>query len=355
MRKIKRKLLRVIVEAIANVHWHGREIGALMRALIREAIRGGADVLGFQPNTNEPLTRAAAVINYLRSAEHLIPQGEKMRFLPFIMLTEETTREELVLCVKAGIYDGKIYPYMRTTKSKHGVRRYGKILQVVKWCGELGIKVHVHFEHPDPVYINRDAEYLCLPIAQIFLEETDAILIWEHGSDSRCISAWKKFAKTGRFYVTLTAHHLAWDEDKAFGDVRRKCKPPIKTERDRISLVQFVSEGHSFVMLGADDAAHDIHAKHVHEGKCACGAFTSPFLLALCAHALSHLLRTKKGLRIFIDFTSRNARKLHKLPPATRKIALIETPFKIPKSYKIGPWTVEPPGAGEEIGFQIDA
>ena len=353
------KLLKllVIAEALANVHCHLREGRAVMQALIEASLLGGSDVVGAMPNTKKGLATARRVMNYIQKAVGFVPRGRVMHFIPIVMLTENTTREELVRCKRVGINDGKIYPYMRTTKSKLGVRQYGKILPVVKWCGELGIKVHVHFEHPNMVIGNRDAEYLCFAVCQIFLEETNAVIIWEHGSDARCIPSWKKFSETFpcRFYVTLTAHHLAWNEDGAFGDVRRKCKPPIKTEFDRLQLVQLVCEDHDWVMAGGDDAAHPKGAKHVHEGKCACGAATYHFLMQLYAHALDRLLHTKKGVRIFNRFVSRNARKLHNLPPASHKVYLLREPFKIPLWYQVGPWKVEPPGAGEEILYKTCA
>ncbi len=345
------------VDALANVHWHGREVGEVMKGLIREAIRGGADVLGPQPNTEKSLITATQVLEYVGSAKaYCLPSPDtRLTFLPFVMLTEETTREELVNCKIAGISDGKIYPRLRTTKSANGVRHYGRILPVVRWCGEIGIRVHNHFEHPNMIHGNRDAEYLCLAVAEMFLEETGAVIFWEHTSDARCIPAWKYFAGKypGRFFVTVTAHHLAWNEDQAFGNVRLICKPPLKTERDRLALVQLVCDGHPWVMAGADDAAHDVNAKHVHDGKCACGAFTTPFLHQIYAHALSKLLETAGGTRTYINFTSRNARKIHGLPPASRVIALVNKPFRIPPSCQIGPWTVESAGAGETIDWSM--
>ncbi len=369
MRKLNRSLRRqtgkdtlaitalkilVLVEMMANVHWHGREVGPVMQALIEASVLGGVDVLGPMPNTKKGLTTARRVVNYIRKAAGFVPPGRKCTFLPIIQLTENTTREELVRCKAAGINDGKIYPKDRTTKSKLGVKRYGKMLQVVKWCGELCIKVHVHFEHPNMSVSNRDAEYLCLPICQMFLEETDAVIIWEHGSDARCIPIWKQFAVLypGRFYVTLTAHHLVWNEDGAFGDVRKKCRPPIKTEADRLQFIYLVGEDRYWVMAGGDDAAHPIGAKHVHEGKCACGAATYHFLVQLYAHALDKLLQTKRGVKIFNRFISRNARKLHDLPPSSSTVTLLREPFKIPPFYKVGTWTVEPPGVGEELLYQ---
>ncbi|OHA21159.1 MAG: hypothetical protein A2849_02270 [Candidatus Taylorbacteria bacterium RIFCSPHIGHO2_01_FULL_51_15] len=348
------RLRRILVDAICNPHWHGRELAETTGDLILLAYLGGADILGPMPNTKIPLLTARDTTVYVEGCRRLALRRKlRMRFIPIVMLNEDTTYGELTKCKKAGIVDGKIYPYLRTTRSAHGVKHWGKMIQVVKWCGELGIKVHVHFEHPDLGYIDRECEYLCLPVCQIFLEETDAIIVWEHGSDSRCIPMWKKFAKTGRFFLTITAHHLAWNEDDASGDVRKRCRPLIKPEPDRNALVYLVCEDCDWVMLGADDAAHPVDAKHIHDGKCACGDFTSPFLHLLCAHALDCLLQTKRGITIYNNFTSRNGRRFHKLGKASRQIGIIRRPSRIQPSYKVGPWIVESAGAKEELLYSF--
>jgi dihydroorotase len=276
-----------------------------------------------------------------------------MRFIPVVMLTEETTREELVKCKKVGINDGKMYPLLRTTKSGSGVKHYGRILPVVKWCGELDIKVHGHFEHPSLLFHNRDAEFACLPIARMFLEETEATIVWEHGTDARCIPHWEDMATSKRFFVTLTAHHLVTNEDEAFGDVRAVCKPPIKTENDRRALVVLIEKDYPWVMNGPDVAGHNESAKQVPLERCACGAYTAPFLLALYAHGLDHLLKTAEGIETFINFTSRNVRRLHNLPPASRQIKMVRQPLQIPLVYQIGSWKVMPFWAGRIIDWSI--
>lgn len=328
-----------------------------MGPLIANCIKGGVDALGPMPNTSAGLTTAARVCNYINYAR-LLEGDETKRFstltyIPIVMLTEETTEAGIDECVTAGVRDGKIYPYLRTTKSARGVRQWGRMLPIIKHCGKVGVKVHGHFEHPSMTFDNRDAEYICVPIVRMFLEETGATVVWEHGTDARCIPHWIEFAQNERFFVTLTAHHLATNEDRTFGDVRAVCKPPIKTERDRADLVALVSENYPWVMAGADDAPHDVEKKHVHEDQCACGAYTAPFLAQLYAHALEHLFETSEGVAAFINFTSRNARKLHNLPDASRRITLLRKPFAIPKSYRIGSWTVEPFWAGKTINWSI--
>jgi len=340
--------LIVEVDASVNPHSHLREGDELMSAAIREVYNGGVEVVGGMPNTKIPLTTADRVTTYNARLRELTSTHRPMTFISIAQVTEETTFEDMLAFVEADIWDFKLYPRDRTTNSMFGIVCYWRVIEVIKRAAAYifkttgrRIRVHPHPEHPAMTFIGRDAEYLFLPVAYMLIEETEAIIIWEHGTDARCIPHWKRLAESGRFYVTLTAHHLATNEDKTFGDVRATCKPSIKTEPDRAALVQLVCEDHPWVMLGADDAPHDMSRKHVHEGRCDCGAYTAPFLVPLCAHVLDQLMHTEAGIQIFNNFTSRNARKLYGLPPAVRKLKLARQKTEIPACYRLGPWTVE--------------
>ena len=342
-----------IVEPLFNTHTHLRELLDVMQELIALAIKGGADALLPMPNTAEGLRTREQVLQYIRQAQSLIPAGQTLHFIPTLMITEETTEDEIRRCAGAGINDCKVYPRDRTTKSHNGVRDYASLISKVKTCGEVGMNVHLHPEHPWLLIGNRDAEYFFLSIAEMFLRATNAVLIWEHGTDARCIPAWKEMAKSNRFFLTLTAHHLAWNEDQVYGDVRNTCKPPFKTEQDRAGLIQLVQEDLGWVMAGGDDAPHPDDAKHVHSGQCACGAYTAPFLLQLYAHALDPLTQSDAGRRIFGNFTSCNARKFYNRPPVPPSRLLTRQEFVIPDYYQVGPWKVEPAGAGRQILYSI--
>ena len=345
-------LCEVEIDALANVHTHLRE-GDVLGALVEKAIEGGADVLAPMPNTNQGLTSVAQVLAYNKIAKSFSPTGKPTTFLPIVMVNESTDFKTISACIYNGIFDCKVYPLDRTTKSHNGVRNYGRILPLIKYCGEVGMKCHFHPEHPSMMFDNRDAEFAFLPILDIFLNETEAIIVSEHGTDERCVPHWLEMAKSSRFFVTLTAHHLATDEDNVFGDVRSVCKPPIKTRADQASLIRLVQDNYRWVMAGLDDAPHDASSKHVGQGRCSCGAYTAPFGLQLYAHALDNLISTPEGVKTFINFTSRNARRLHNLPPASRKVKLIRKSFLIPLSYKIGSWIVEPFFASQKINWQI--
>lgn len=339
------------VDAMFNTHSHPRQ-GEQAWALLNLSVEGGMDIIHYMPNPGNGLLTKRDVREYDDHARAR-PGSQGIGLVPSFMLTEDTTEEMIDECADADIMDGKGYPKDRTNSSS-GIKRYARILPQIKHCGKRGVRVHLHPEHPSPIIGNRDAELLFMPIVQMYLEETDAVIVWEHGSDARCIPQWKKWAETGRFFVGLTAHHLAANEDMVFGDVRAVCKPPIKTEWDRSQLVRLVEEGHSWVMAGLDDANHPEWKKHVHEGCCACGAATTRFGFQLYAHALDGLLEKPGGVEIFQNFTSRNARRIFGVPAASRQVRFLRKPYVIPLRYKLGDWTVEPFWANQKLLYSLE-
>jgi dihydroorotase len=343
------------VVRIATPHTHLREDKkkeTVVGALVRHAIEGGAILLGPMPNTEDGLMNAHQVLAYHAPLPSYVLEGEQVVFLKIVQITEKTTMADIDACVAAGIMDAKVYPKGRTTESHNGVSHYMRILDVVRYAGAKGMRVHFHPEHPSAQYDNRDGEFGFLPLMDIFVNETETVLIWEHGTDARCIPFWIEWAKTGRFYVTLTAHHLLANETNTYGDVGAACKPTYKRETDRIGLVELIGKNYVWVMAGADDAPHPTGKKH-RIGPCACGAYTAPFLLQLYAHALEHLFdQGKKGLEIFENFIHWNAEGLYgPLPEIYAE--LTREPFTIPNAYQIGDWTVEPFWAGKKLKFTL--
>jgi dihydroorotase len=248
----------VTVEIGINPHSHIREAEEKMRKHLSLILDGGIECILAMPNTQKGLRTFNDVLEYTRYAASVRPD-KNFDFIPCAMLTELTTVQDIELWAAAGIMDAKVYPRFRTTNSESGVVQYAKLLPLVARCGELGIRVHFHPEHPSKIYTSRDAEYAFISLVLMFLEATSAVIVWEHGTDARCIPFWEDFATRfpDRFYVTITAHHLATNEDLAFGNVREVCKPPAKTEADRLALIAFVAKGYEWVIAGADDAPHD--------------------------------------------------------------------------------------------------
>ncbi|MES2006734.1 MAG: hypothetical protein V4436_01350 [Patescibacteria group bacterium] len=339
------------VHALSNPHTHWREL-EMIKYFLLLGVAGGTRLFGFMPNTKKGLTKAPDILEYKSVADESVPEGMHVDIIPIGQITEATTEADIDAWVAAGIIDGKIYPRFRTTNSELGVRYYVNLLPIVRYAGLKGVRVHLHPENPNMIFDNRDAEFQFIEIAEMFLNATEATIIWEHGTDARCVPHWKVWAKTGRFYLTLTAHHLLGNESDTYGDVDAACKPPYKTELDRLGLIALVLENHSWVMAIDDDAPHQEENKHV-IGRCACGAYTSPFLLLLFAHALDELLQTEEGRVIFNNFISNNTRTLYGIRTPIFLIELVRKPFLIPLSYTAGPWTIVPFWAGRELLYSF--
>ena len=352
----------VEVPALWDPHDHLREdtgdvmvVGPLMQA----SYDGGAVLIGAMPNTAKGLLDAGSILAYQEHCDSVGPGPEKLRSFTFLQITPQTTTADIDECCWKGFKDAKVYPLGRTTESQNGVRHYNELLPIIIYACRKGMRVHFHPEHPSMTIENRDAEYMFLSIMDMIMHVTEGLpgaIVWEHGTDMRCIPSWREWAETGRFFVTLTAHHLVASENETFGDVAATCKPPIKTRFDQKALVDLVKEGLNWVMAGTDSAAHDKREKQK-IGQCACGAYTAPFAMALYAHALRDLLYDEEGTAIFIKFTSGNARSLYGDDygdVSDQMITIRDESTQIPDEYEVGTWNVIPFMAGKEISCQTE-
>ena len=336
---------------------------SIVHPLIDLSVEGGAIALGLMPNPkagvhapHDGLHTAEDVVAYVEHAAQA-NKAEFVQFIKIVLLTERTTKADIDACVAAGIMDAKIYPLDRTTGSDIlGVRDFHELIPVLRHCGLSGMRVHIHPEHPLMDIHGREAESMFIPVMDMLMQATDeanTVFVWEHGTDARGIPFWKEWAKSGRFFVTITAHHLAADEDELYGDVRGVCKPAPKTRWDRDLLRALVLEGHSWIMAGTDSAPHDISAKQVEAGRCSCGAFTAPFALPLYAHTILDE-PSDREIEVFRRFIYRNAKQLYNLPDLNlSEFELIREDFVIPTSYDVGPWQVTPFGAGRRLNWSL--
>ncbi len=345
------------LNCLVDLHSHLREmVESIMEPLIDNTRKGGVEIVGGMPNTKKGLRTAEDVHDYRLFVEMCIGKGKPISFVPYLMITEETTPDIVNACVKLGIRDAKVYPFMRTTQSEYGVKRYARIIRIMRHCGRVGMRVHVHPEHPKMTFSHRDAEFAFIPVVYMLIEETEDALTeiwWEHGSDSRSIPHWKTMAETGRFVVTICAHHLASNEDDVRGDVAGVCNPSIKPETDRLALCSLVAEDHGWVIGISDSAYHNEPFKHPDSGRCSCGAYTAPFLAPLFAHALDPLLQKPGGVEVFQRFTSGNARSQLGLTQSSSVVRMVRESQVIPLQYQIGNETAVPFWGGRTLDWQI--
>ena len=128
------------------------------------------------------------------------------------------------------------------------------------------------------------------------------------------------------------------------------CLPILKTEKDRIALLEAATSGNPKFFLGTDSAPHVIRKK---ESACGCaGIFTGHAAIELYAEAFDSVCK----IDMLENFASNYGSTFYGLPINKQKIKLkkcIEE-IKIPEKYYFGNTFVKPLRGGETIKWCID-
>lgn len=342
--------MRIVIPLLNNAHGHLRQL-PMLTDLVRIAAMICWSYLAM-PNLLPPILRGKQAVRYRRQIKSNVPKKKKLHVIATIKIREDTTPAMIRAAWKAGVRCGKVYPKGRTTHADDGVTNYTKLWPVFREMQKLGMRVLFHPEHPNQVYMDRDAEYAFLEIFRMIHQAFPKLLMsWEHLSDGRCIPHLKEMAKSGKVIVTITAHHLLGHEGTFYGDPRGTCRPPFRTEADRVALIQLILEGFAWVLCGLDDAPHPKEAKLPPKGRCACGAMTLLHAPLLIVTALREFCNfdDQESLDKLIAFTSGNASRIYNIPVSNCTLVIVDRPTKIPLEQNIGGKTVMPFMAGETL------
>eukprot|EP00435_Cladocopium_sp_Y103_P059013 s172_g21.t1 len=250
------------------------------------------------PNLVPPVTTTQAALAYreriLLRLPKTIKEGE---FVPLmtLYLTDNMTPEEITKAKTSGhIYAVKLYPAGATTNSDFGVTDYERIIPALKKMEELGILLLVHGESTDQSVdiFDREADFYdkvmpmnlgCGVTAVILARCPNLRVVCEHITTAAVASFVEKAGPN--VAATITAHHLCHNRNAIFkGGINPHyyCLPILKTEQDRLKLLQCAVENSKF-FLGTDSAPHTVGKK-----ECACGCagcFTAHMSIEMVAEA----------------------------------------------------------------------
>src|SRR6185369_11827545 len=150
--------------------------------------------------------------------------------------------------------------------------------------------------------------------------------------------------------ATITAHHLLYNRNAIFtGGIRPHyyCLPVLKTEPDRVALVEAATSGDPRFFLGTDSAPH---ARHTKEASCGCaGMFSAHAGIELYAEAFEAAGALARLEAFASDFGS----DFYGLPRNTGRIKLIKDPWAVPVHYPYGADELVPMRAGEQIAWRL--
>jgi dihydroorotase len=330
-------------------HLHLRDGHALRAVLPFTAARFGRAIV--MPNLKPPVTTTELALAYRQRILAALPVGVAFEPLMTLYLTDRTSPTEVDLAKRSHhIHGFKLYPAGATTHSDAGVTDVRRLDAVFARMSEVGIILQVHGEVVDPQVdvFDREARFID-EVLQPLVERVPKLrVVFEHVTTREAV----QFVRGARAGVaaTITPQHLLMNRTALFaGGIRphHYCLPVLKTERDRVALVEAATSGDARFFLGTDSAPHARQAK---EAACGCaGIFSAHAAIELYAEAFEEA----GALDRLEGFASRFGAEFYGLPLARDTITMVREPWDVPAEYPFGPDTLVPLRAGERIGWRL--
>ena len=330
-------------------HLHLRDGAALSAVLPHTAQRFARAIV--MPNLAPPVTTVAAAASYRARILAALPAGMAFQPLMTLYLTDSTAPEEIDRAVESGlVFGAKLYPAGATTHSHAGVTDIRRIDAVLERMAERDLPLLVHGEvtTPDVDVFDREAVFIDTVLVPTVQRFATLRVVLEHVT-TRVAVAFVRGARDG-VAATITPQHLMMNRNALFqGGLRphHYCLPVLKTEPDRLALIDAVAAGHPRFFLGTDSAPHARHAK---EHACGCAGIYS-------AHAgielYAAIFEQHGMLQRLEDFASGYGADFYRLPRNTSRITLLRETWSPPASYPFGEHELVPYLAGQPIAWRL--
>ena len=330
-------------------HLHVRD-GAALRSVIGFTAAQFARAI-IMPNLKPPVTTAALAAAYRQRILEALPAGSKFQPLMTLYLTNRTEPAEVDRAQATGFVHGfKLYPAGATTHSDAGVTDIANIYGVLERMSEVGMVLQVHGEvtHQDVDVFDREARFIDEVLAPAVQRFPKLRIVFEHITTKQAV----QFVRGARAGVgaTITPQHLLLNRTAIFtGGIRPHyyCLPVLKTEPDRVALVEAATSGDPRFFLGTDSAPH---ARHTKENACGCaGIFSAHAAIQLYAEAFD----AAGALDRLEGFASDFGADFYGLPRNSGHITLTREPWPVPERYPFGQDELVPLRAGESIAWRL--
>jgi dihydroorotase len=330
-------------------HLHLRDGAALQSVLPFTAKQFARAIV--MPNLKPPVTTTALALEYRERILKALPPGLKFEPLMTLYLTDRTSPDEVDRAKASGhVFGFKLYPAGATTHSDAGVTDIKRIDAVLARMAEVGMVLQVHGEVTEPSVdvFDREARFIDEVLAPLVERFPRLRVVFEHITTRRAV----EFVRGAREGVaaTMTPQHLLMNRNALFaGGIRphHYCLPVLKTEPDRVALLEAATSGNPRFFLGTDSAPH---ARHTKEAACGCaGIFSAHAAIELYAEAfeLAGALDRLEG------FASDFGADFYGLPRNSERITLGKDSWVVPSHYAYGADELIPLRAGESLGWRL--
>ena len=332
-------------------HLHLRDGAALQSVLPYTAERFGRAIV--MPNLKPPITTTALAVAYRARILEALPAGAKFEPLMTLYLTDRTDPAEVDRAKASGVVHGfKLYPAGATTNSDSGVTNIRHIDAVLDRLSAVGLPLQVHGEITDPSVdvFEREARFIDEVLGPIVDRFPNLRVVFEHATTRRAVTFVRNFQRG--VAATITPQHLMHNRNALFnGGIRPHlyCLPVLKTEPDRLALLEAAISGDSRFFLGTDSAPH---ARHTKETSCGCaGIFSAHAGIELYAE----VFEAAGALDRLQGFASEFGADFYRLPRNAESITLVKESWSVPETVPFGADQLVPMRAGESIAWRLQS
>jgi len=221
---------------------------------------------------------------------------------------------------------------------------------VLERMSEVGMVLQVHGEvtNPDVDVFDREARFIDEVLTPVVQRFPKLRIVFEHITTKQAVQ-FVRSARTG-IGATITPQHLLLNRTAIFtGGIRPHyyCLPVLKTEPDRVALVEAATSGDPRFFLGTDSAPH---ARHTKENACGCaGIFSAHAAIELYAEAFD----SADALDKLEGFAAHFGADFYGLPRNSEYIILERRPQTVPDYFPFGTDQLVPMRAGESVAWRI--
>ena len=285
------------------------------------------------PNLDNPITNISLAETYYTEICRQIPEGIKFAPHMTLYLTNRLTKDEIK---KVGSHEYikaiKMYPKGATTNSGSGISNITEFYPLFEAMEKNGVILSIHGEVTDEKVdvFERETVFVERVLTKIINHFPDLKIVLEHITAADTVKFIKKQKKIA---ATITSHHLTVNRNIMLSKGIRPdfyCAPILKTEYDRLALVQAAVSGSGKFFLGTDSAPH-IDSKKISTCGCA-GIFSSPQAIPL----LIQLFEEHDSLNEIEKFISKNGRAFYGIRQNEDKVQYVKrsNPIKAIKVIK---------------------
>ncbi len=304
------------------------------------------------PNLKVPIINIDQAIAYKKRILNSLEPDNSFQPLMTLYLTAET-KPELIKKAKEceDLAAIKMYPAGATTHSSHGIREIRQADVVFEMMQKVDMPLSIHGEVVDDnvdifdrekVFIDR----ILLPLTKRY---PSLRIVLEHLTTREAVD----FIRESPAHIagTITVHHLLLNRnDLLVGGIKphHYCLPIVKTEEDRLCLLEAATSGNSKFFLGTDSAPHLQTDKEDNSGNA--GIYSAPVAMPLCIELFAKADRLDR----IEGFCSVFGADFYGLSKNHQRLKFVSRETEIPGKYPSGDQWVVPLMAGKTASWCLD-